>query len=88
MIPILPLLPCHAKTGMTTVVKTTNLRYWTLSTALAIIDPEGLLTPGTQELNWVTETILSWMAEMKPEEVFRMSKDAQDVFKPERRIWQ
>jgi hypothetical protein len=77
-----------AITGMTTMASFTNQRYRTLSTALAIIDPDGILVPGTQEHNWVTETILSWMAEMEPEEVFRMSKNAQDVFKPERHIWQ
>ena len=59
-----------------------NLRYWTLSTAVSIIDPEGLLTPGTKEHNWVTETILSWMSEMKPDEVFQMSKNARDIFMP------
>jgi len=73
---------------MTTVVKTTNLRYWTLSTAVAIIDPEGLLTPGTKEHNWVTETILSWMAEMNPAEVFRMSKDTRHIFIPDGLSWQ
>ena len=70
------------------MVKSTNLRYRTLSTALAIIDPDGILVPGTQKHNWVTETILSWMAEMEPDEVLRMSEDARHIFKPERRIWQ
>lgn len=66
----------------------TNLRYWTMSTALAIIDPEGLLAPGTDEHNWVTESILSWMAKMEPEEVFRKSQDARHIFMPEGRAWQ
>ncbi|MEE4599940.1 MAG: hypothetical protein V2J65_01545 [Desulfobacteraceae bacterium] len=73
---------------MTTMVKTANQRYRTLCTALAIIDPDGMLVPGTQEHNWFTETILSWMAEKEPEEVFQMSEDARYFFKPERRIWQ
>ena len=77
-----------AKTGMTTMVKSTNRRYRTLSTALAIIDPDGMLVPGTQKHNWVTETILSWMAEMEPGEVLRMSKDAKHIFKPEQHISQ
>ena len=81
-------LTVDSKTGMTTMVKSTNLRYRTLSTALAIIDPNGMLVPGTQEHNWVTETILSWMAEMEPGEVLRMSKDAKNIFKPEQHISQ
>jgi len=81
-------LTVDSKTGMTTMVKSTNLRYRTLSTALAIIDPNGMLVPGTQEHNWVTETILSWMAEMEPGEVLRMSKDAKHIFKPEQHISQ
>ena len=57
-----------------------NLRYWTLSTAINIIDPERRLAPGTKEHNWVTETILSWMADRTPGEVFRMSKGARRIF--------
>lgn len=68
------------------MAKSTNLRYRTLSTALAIIDPEGMLVPGTREHNWATETILSWMAEMEPDEVFRMTEDARHIFKTEGRI--
>jgi hypothetical protein len=59
----------------------TNQRYRTLSSALEIIDPEGLLTPGTKAHNWATETVLSWMAQMEPKEVFRMAENAQNIFK-------
>jgi hypothetical protein len=81
-------LSVDAKTGMLIMAKSTNLRYRTLSKALAIIDPESMLVPGTKEHNWVTETILSWMSEMEPGEVFRMSKEARHIFKREMRTWQ
>lgn len=68
--------------------KQTNDRYNTISAALNIIDPEGTYVPGTMEYNWVTESILSWMAEMEPDEVFRMSEDARNVFKFKRHTWQ
>ena len=58
-----------------------NKRYQTLSKALAIIDPKGVLMPGTPEHNQVTEMILSWMADMEPDEVLRMSMDS------ERHVW-
>mgnify|MGYP001815529426 FL=1 len=76
-----------AKTEMTTVVKSTNLRYRTLSTALAIIDPDGMWVPGNQEHNWVTEMIPSWMAEMEPDEVLRMSPDKQGILSIEGHSW-
>ena len=67
--------------------KTINQRYQTLSKALSIIDPEGILNPGTSEHNWTTETILSWMAGMGPEEVYRMAEAAQRIFKLKRCDW-
>lgn len=51
-------------------------RYNTLSEALKILDPQGKIEPGTVEHNTVTETILSWMAEMEPQEVLRRSETA------------
>jgi hypothetical protein len=56
--------------------KFTSERYHTLSEALNIIDPQGRIQPGTVEHNTVTETILSWMDEMEPEEVLRKSENA------------
>jgi len=79
-------LTVDSQMGMMTVAKSANLRYRTLSKALAIIDPESTLAPGTKEHNRVTETILSWMAKMEPGEVFRMSEDARHIFNPERLI--
>jgi|GEM_PF-2095553 len=61
------------------MAKSTNVRYQTLSKALTILDPKGVLMPGTKEHNTVTEMILSWMAEMEPEEVFRMSHDRRGI---------
>ena len=58
------------------MAKPTNVRYQTLSKALGIIDPKGVLMPGTEVYNRVTEMILSWMAEMEPDEVLRMSRDS------------
>ena len=56
--------------------KLNSERYNTLSEALTIIDPQGKIEPGTVEHNSVTETILSWMAEMEPVEVLRKSETA------------
>ena len=56
--------------------KLNSERYNTLSDALTIIDPQGKIEPGTVEHNTVTETILSWMAEMEPVEVLRKSETA------------
>ncbi len=56
--------------------KPTSERYHTLSEALNILDPQGKIEPGTVEHNTVTETILSWMAEMEPHEVLRKSETA------------
>ncbi len=53
-----------------------NNRYNTISAALSIIDPEGVFVPGTKEHNWVTESILSWMAEMEHDDVLRKSESA------------
>lgn len=74
--------------GITMGTKSTNDRYRTLSKALAIIDPEGLLLPGTRQHNRVTEAILIWMDEMGPEEVLRMSMAARRTFQLNRHAWQ
>ena len=68
--------------------KPTNARYDTLSDALSIIDPQGTLTPGTLEHNTVTETILSWMDTLEPDEVLRMSKITRRMFRYRRHVWQ
>lgn len=70
------------------MAKSTNQRYRILSTALRIIDPAGLLLPGTQEHNRVTAKILAWMDQMEPDEVFRMSAAARDKVMDPRRTWQ
>ena len=70
------------------MAKSNNVRYQTLSKALAIIDPEGVLLPGTRDHNRVTETILSWMDAMEPDQVLRMSKDARHLFKFKGCTWQ
>ena len=66
------------------MARQTNNRYETISKALKIIDPQGVMAPGTAEHNRVTETILSWMAEFDPDEVLRKSEAARrlSVFKP------
>ena len=69
------------------MAKPTNVRYQTLSKALAIIDPRGVLMPGTDEYNRVTEMILSWMAEMEPDEVLRMSHDSRSLLSIEGHKW-
>ena len=66
----------------------TNARYDTLSEALSIIDPQGTLTPGTVEHNTVTETILSWMDKLEPDEVLRMSKITRRMFRYRQHFWQ
>jgi hypothetical protein len=73
--------------GMKFMAKSTNVRYRTLSKALTIIDPQGALMPGTKEHNRVTEMILSWMAEMEPDEVLRMSHDKQGILYIEGHPW-
>ena len=65
----------------------TNIRYRTLSEALAIIDPKGVLMPGTPEHNQVTEIILSWMAELEPDEVLRLSNDSRHLLTIEGHSW-
>ena len=70
------------------MAKSTNVRYQTLTRALAIIDPEGVLQPGTRQHNRVTERILAWMEEMGPDEVLRRSMDARDSFIRQGRTWQ
>lgn len=70
------------------MAQSTNVRYQTLSRALTIIDPEGLLQPGTRQHNWVTEKILGWMDEVGPEEVLRRSMDVRERFNRKRRTWQ
>ena len=63
-----------------------NDRYNTISAALDIIDPEGAFVPGTPEHNWVTEEILSWMAEMDAEGVLKKSKIARQMLCYKRNI--
>ena len=70
------------------MAKSTNQRYRTLVNALTIIDPEGLLLPGTREHNRITETILSWMDRMEPDEVLRMSEITRHIFKLNKQTWQ
>ena len=69
------------------MAKPTNVRYQTLSKALAIIDPKGVLMPGTEVYNRVTEMILSWMAEMEPDEVLRMSQGSRRLLSMEGHKW-
>ena len=69
------------------MAKSTNVRYQTLSKALTIIDPRGVLIPGTIEHNRVTEMILYWMAEMEPDEVLRMSHDSRHLLDIEGHSW-
>ena len=73
---------------MMVMSKMTNSRYDTLSKALSIIDPQGTLTPGTVEHNTVTETILSWMDKLEPDEVLRMSKITRRMFRYRQLFWQ
>ena len=73
---------------MKVMAKQTNDRYNTISAALDIIDPEGVYVPGTLEHNWATEEILSWMAEMEPDEVLMKSETACRMFSHKRHIWQ
>jgi len=77
-----------AQTKAMAMAQSTNRRYETLSAALTIIDPEGVLSPGTAEHNRVTEAILSWMDAMEPEDVFRMSKNARRFYRFGKRTWQ
>ena len=72
---------------MKLMAESANARYRTLSKALAIIDPKGALVPGTREHNRVTEMILSWMAEMEPEEVLRRSRENRRPLKMEGHPW-
>ena len=51
-------------------------RHNTISAALDIIDPDGTLVPGTKAHKWVTASLLTWMAEMNPEQVLRKSESA------------
>jgi hypothetical protein len=64
-----------------------NERYDTLSEALDIIDPQGVLKPGTTAHNSVTEKILSWMDEFDPNDVLRMSKNSRHIFISQWHIW-
>jgi hypothetical protein len=65
----------------------TNVRYNTISAALNIIDPEGAFVPGSIEHNWATDKILSWMAEMEPDEVLKRSESIKRMFKNKLHIW-
>ncbi len=73
---------------MKIVAEQTNDRYNTISEALNIIDPQGTYLPGSFEHNWATETILTWMAEMEPDEVLRKSENERGMFRFKRRVWQ
>ncbi len=68
--------------------KLTNERYETLAEALNIIDPQGTLAAGTEAHNSITETILTWMDTMEPDEVLRKSEIARRMFRYKRHIWQ
>ena len=69
------------------MAKPTNDRYDTLSESLNIIDPHGVLTPGTMAHNSVTEKILSWMNEYDSNDVLRMSKNSRHVFISQWHVW-
>jgi hypothetical protein len=71
---------------MMIVTEQTNERYNTISAALNIIDPQGTYLPGSLEHNWATETILSWMAEMEPEEVLRKSESSKCLLRHKRHV--
>ena len=65
----------------------TNDRYQTIIEALNIIDPQGVIAPGTMEHNTITETILSWMDELDYDEVLRQSEIARRLSIFERHTW-
>ncbi len=69
------------------MAKPTNERYETLSEALRIIDPQGLLTPGTMAHNSVTEKILTWMDELDAHDVLRMSENSRHIFISQWHVW-
>ena len=69
------------------MVKPTNDRYQTILEALHIIDPHGVIVPGTMEHNTITETILSWMDESDHDEVMRKSKMAKRLSIFKRHTW-
>ncbi len=71
---------------MMSVAGKTNERYNTISAALNIIDPEGTYLPGSMEHNWATEAILSWMAEMEPDEVLKKSESSRRLFRCKRPV--
>ena len=71
---------------MMVMAKHANDKYNTISAALDIIDPEGAIVPGTPEHNWVTEEILSWMAQMDAEGVLKKSEIARRMFSYKRNI--
>ena len=58
-----------------------NDRHSTLSEALSIIDPDGAFVPGTKEYIWLEGSILTWMDEMEPDEVFRKSATARHMLR-------
>lgn len=68
--------PSRMKVQAAMINRVTNKRYETLSQALRIIDPDGLLVPGTPGHNQVTDMILSWMHEKDTDEVLQMSRVA------------
>ena len=70
----------EADREMMAEARSTNARYKTLSKALSIIDPKRVLITGSDEHNRVIEKILSWMDEMEPDEVFRLSRETRRTF--------
>ena len=58
-----------------------NDRYNTLSAALNILDPEGVIVPGRKEYNWLEGSLLSWMAEMEPDEVLNKAVSVRHTLK-------
>ena len=65
----------------------TSDRYKTILAALNIIDPQGVIAPGTMEHNTITETILSWMDELDYDEVLRQSEIARRLSIFKRHTW-
>jgi hypothetical protein len=65
----------------------TNERYKAILAALNIIDPQGVLAPGTMEHNTITEMILTWMDDLDYDEVLRKSENARRLSIFKRHTW-
>lgn len=65
----------------------TNERYKIIAKALNIIDPQGMLAPGTTSHNTIMETILAWMDELEADEVLRRSESARHILMFKRHSW-